>query len=134
MQKGSGIVCTLIIFFFGSVYDLNAQNKSYYNHKHFGTYYEEFNYQKDLMDFIDVKPGDVIADVGADDAHFTLALTLLYDNITLYAEDIDPKRLNRKKFNKQVAYYTKLKGKPLDDNLQYTIGTYTSTNLPENTF
>ncbi len=112
----------------------SAQNKKFYTHKNFGTYYEEFAYQQDLINFLEIKKNDVVADVGTDDGTIMLALSLLYDNITFYAEDTDPKRLNHKHFDKSINYFTKLRDTPQTNQFHLTIGTYKTTNLPANTF
>lgn len=117
-----------------SGFTISSQNKSYYTHKHFGTYYEEFSNQKDLVSFLEVNKHDVIADIGSDDGYFMTALSLLYDSVTFYAEDINPKRLNQKKINKSIKYYTKIKGLPQTNQFHFSIGTYTSTNLPNGIF
>ena len=113
---------------------LSSQNKSYYTHKNFGTYYEEFANQQDLIDFLEIKNKDVVADIGTDNGFIMTALSLLYDSVTFYAEDTDPKRLNQKHFDKSVNYFTKLRSKPQTNQFRFSIGTYTSTNLPNNTF
>lgn len=113
---------------------ISAQNKDYYTHKNFGTYYEEFANQQDLINFLEIKNKDVVADIGTDDGSIMAALSLLYDSVTFYAEDTDPKRLNQKHFDKSVKYFTKLRGKPQTNQFHFSIGTYTSTNLPNNTF
>ena len=113
---------------------ISSQNKSYYTHKNFGTYYEEFANQQDLIDFLEIKSKDAIADIGTDNGFIMTALSLLYDSVTFYAEDTDPKRLNQKHFDKSVNYFTKLRDKPQTNQFHFSIGTYTSTNLPNNTF
>ena len=80
--------------------NLLAQNNPNYTHKRFGTYFEVFENQNDLMKFLDISNGDKIADVGSGDTEFAQAITLLYDSITLYTEDIPSKYFNEKKFNK----------------------------------
>lgn len=113
---------------------LLSQSKYKYNHKEFGTYFEVFEYKQDLMNFLDIKSGDVIADIGSGDAKYAFSLSLLYDNIKLYAEDIDTKELNQKNFDKYVKHFYKLKGTTQTNEFHFSIGTYTSTNLPDNTF
>jgi len=111
-----------------------SQNPAYYNHKNFGTYFEEFHEEKDLIDFLQVKKGDVIADIGAGDGFFTSALTLLYDSVTIYVEDISPKTLKEKRLKKYAARFAKLKGGVQTNTFHVRIGTFSSTNLPDKAF
>ena len=113
---------------------ITTQNKNYYTHKNFGTYYEEFANQNDLINFLEIKKNDVIADIGTDDGAIMTALSLLYDSVTFYAEDTDPKRLNQKHFDKSINYFTKLRGTSQTNQFHFVIGTYKTTNLPNNKF
>lgn len=112
---------------------LQAQD-NIYNHKNFWTYYEAFPNKYDLINFLDVKKGDVIAEVGAGNANSTIALSLLFDSVTLYAEDINKKILNKKKFNKKINYFKDFRNTPETNTFNFVIGTFTSTNLPNKTF
>jgi ubiquinone/menaquinone biosynthesis C-methylase UbiE len=111
-----------------------SQNCGYYTNKNFGSYYQEFASQPDLMRFMDIQRGDVIADVGSSDGEYSLALASLYDDVTVYVEDVDPKDLNQKKLDSYKASFEKKKGRPETNQFHLTIGTYTCTNLPDNAF
>ena len=111
-----------------------AQTNPNYTFKNFGTYYQEFPTPQDLIRFMDFKSGDIIGDVGADDGMITCALSLLYDSLTFYAEDTDPKQINQKHLNKYVSRFTKLRNTPQTNQFHFVTGTYKCTNLPDQTF
>jgi ubiquinone/menaquinone biosynthesis C-methylase UbiE len=112
---------------------LNAQSP-HYSFKNFGTYFEEFQQEEDLKHFLDIRKGNVIADVGAGDGYFTVALSLLYDSVTFFVEDISKRQLKKRKIKKYLNHFTKLKGGPQTNTYNITLGTYTSTNLPGKSF
>ncbi|MCW3077401.1 MAG: Methyltransferase type 11 [Bacteroidetes bacterium] len=109
-----------------------SQNNSYYTHKNFGIYFEEFQEQNDLLNFVDVKKGDVVADIGAGNGYYTAALSLLFDSVTFYAEDISSKKLRENRFAKHVNHFARLKGSTPTNTFHVSIGNYTATNLPAN--
>jgi ubiquinone/menaquinone biosynthesis C-methylase UbiE len=125
---------SLFCLFVAGAYMGAAQNSSFYTHKNFGTYFEEFPYQQELVHFLDFQKGDVVADIGADDTEFTLSLTLLVDNISIWAEDVDAKNMNQKNFNKNVRRVNKSRLTPQTNDMHFVVGTYTGTNLPDSAF
>lgn len=122
-----------ILFLFISLWVI-SQNNPYYSHKYFGTYYEEFQEQKDLLDFVEIKKGNVIADIGAGNGYYTAAFSLLFDSVTFYAEDISSKTLREKRFKKYVSRFARLKGSAPTNTFHVSIGNYTATNLPTGIF
>ncbi|MFL5754382.1 MAG: methyltransferase domain-containing protein [Bacteroidia bacterium] len=124
----------LLTFCSAFFFSATAQRTNLYTSKNFFNLYDEFEYKRDLLRFLDIKKGDVIADVGAGEGHNDAALSLLYDSVTFYIEDINPKVLNQKKLNKQVKKYTKKKVSLQTNTFRFVIGTYTSTNLPDGFF
>ena len=122
----------------GSVYFTSfSQNKTpkvLYNSKEFHTLYDFFENKSDLIKFFDIKPGEVIADVGAAEGYHEGALSLLYDSLTFYIEDIDPKDVNQKEIDKTVKHYNKLRSTPQTCKFNWVLGTYKTTNLPDGIF
>ena len=91
---------------------------------------------KPLIDFMELKPGDTFADVGASSGYYTVMMATLMENTTFYIQDIDTTCLNNREFNKVIDYYSRQSHKELRkvNSLHYVIGNRGKTNLPENTF
>ncbi len=105
-----------------------------YNSKEFHTLYDFFENKEDLIKFFDIKNGETIADVGAAEGYHEGALSLLYDSITFYIEDVDPKDVNQKEIDKTVKHYNKLRSTPQTCKFNWVLGTYKTTNLPDGIF
>ena len=93
-----------------------------------------FEYKKNFIAFFDIKNGDAIAELGAGDGSCSGAISLLYDSLNIYLEDIDTKSLNEKALAKIKNKYTRLRVSPQTNTFNFVIGTYTTTNLPDATF
>ena len=89
-----------------------------------------------ILTYMELKPGDVFADVGASSGYFTVMMSTLVDSVTYYVQDIDTVCLNKRELNKVIDYYSKLEEKPLSATRSYimTIGSQNRTQLPDNTF
>ncbi len=87
-------------------------------------------------DFLGLKPGMVFADIGASSGYYDAAMAMFLDSVTFYLNDIDHHCLNDKNLNKVINYYSKLKGRPLQETNTFhiVIGTPTQTKLPDNAF
>jgi len=81
-----------------------------------------------------LKKGEVVAEVGAASGWIMGALSVSLDSVTFYIEDIDTNYLNNYQFEKVVEHFTKLRTTPQTNKFRFVIGTYTTTNLPDNTF
>lgn len=125
----------IIILLCASLLSLNAQesNDKNYNRKDFEILYDLFQNKNDLIKFLDIKPGEVIADVGGDDGHHMGSLSLIYDDLTFYIEDVDPK-LNAGDIEKMAKKFSKKRATPQTCKFNWVAGTYTSTNLPDGIF
>src|SRR6202008_1936826 len=126
----------LLFFSLVSLHSVSQGKKTqdFYNPKEFHTLYDFFEYPGDLIKFFDIKPGEVIADIGSGEGYHEGALALLYDSLTFYLEEVDPKKLNYKELNKNIKHYTKVKGSPLTCRFNWVMGTYKTTNLPDGIF
>src|ERR1700752_104387 len=93
-----------------------------------------FETKEQLRDFMEIKNGDVVAEVGAGYGTNIGVLSLLYDSITFYAEDIDKKWLNERKLRKTISYYEKRRKTKQTNTFHCIIGTCSNTNLPDGIF
>ncbi len=85
-----------------------------------------------ILQFMDVKPGMVFADIGASSGAFSVMMATLMDNSKIYIQDIDTTVLRSDNLNKIISYYSKQSRKNLTSkNSFYTIiGNSLHSNLP----
>jgi tetratricopeptide (TPR) repeat protein len=93
-----------------------------------------FETKDQLKDFIDLKKGDIITEIGAGDGINIGVMSMVYDSVTFVAQDIDTKVLNDKTYNKIIKKYAKYRQTPQTNKFEKVIGTMTSTNLTDNKF
>jgi len=93
-----------------------------------------FDSREDVAAFFELRPGDVIADIGAGSGKHEAALSLLADSLQFYAEDIDATVLTRKAAETSMRSYARLRGKPQTCTVKVCIGTEKETNLPDAIF
>lgn len=88
-----------------------------------------------IIEFMGVKPGMVVADVGAGSGALTVIMATQLDSCSVYIQDIDHEILQQKNVDKMIAYYSKLEGN-LNDRNQFHIvyGSTTQSNLPDDSF
>lgn len=86
-----------------------------------------------ILDFMDVKPGMAVADVGAGSGALTVIMATQLDSCTVYIQDIDKKVLEQENVNKMITYYSKRLGYDLGkrNTFHITYGEITRTNLPD---
>ena len=89
-----------------------------------------------VMSYLDLKPGETFADIGAASGTFDAILAYMVDSVHFYIQDIDTSCLNQDEWSKILTYYSGLKQEPLDatNNFDLVIGEGNTTNLPKNTF
>lgn len=83
----------------------------------------------DLMHFDN---GDVIADIGAGNGYLEGMLSLSFDSLTFYIQDIDSSICNQPEVDKVFNFYKNLKAKPFYNKFIAVTGTDSTTNLPDN--
>jgi len=86
------------------------------------------------VDTIDFKKGQVIADIGAGNGYLEAMLSMFYDSLTFYIQDIDPVVCNQVAIDKVLDFYQEVNGKPFTNRFIVVNGTDTETNLPYKTF
>ena len=88
-----------------------------------------------IIDYMEFKPGDAFADVGASSGYFTVMMATLLTNTSFYIQDIDTACLNTDQLAKVIDYYARQSKKPLRsiNSFHLIIGDATQTNLPEST-
>lgn len=86
-----------------------------------------------ILDFMDVKPGMAVADVGAGSGALTVIMGTQLDSCTVYIQDIDRKILEQENVNKMIAYYSKKLGYDLGkrNTFHITHGALGHSNLPD---
>ena len=91
---------------------------------------------KKQSDYLNLQPGTVFADIGASSGYHDGAMAVFLDSVTFYLNDIDHHCLNKKNLTKVLRYYSKLKGRSIEEtnDFHYVIGTPKRTNLPLATF
>ncbi|MGB0430120.1 MAG: class I SAM-dependent methyltransferase [Bacteroidia bacterium] len=77
-------------------------------------------------------PGEKIADIGCGSGWFEAYLMLAYDSLEIYAEDIDRRQIRN--IDVVVNAYTEKRKSHQTNTIQYVLGNYQSTNLPQNYF
>ncbi len=85
-----------------------------------------------IIDYLDLKPGQSFADVGASGGGLTIMMSSLMTNNAVYVQDIDTRCLNEKQVATLVTYYSKQSKRDLQKINSYhtVIGTVHHTNLP----
>lgn len=86
------------------------------------------------LEVLQLKPGEVVADIGGSNGYRMAMFSVLYDSLVLYVEDIDTQCLNEREFAAVRAFYEKLNQGPLSSKFHLVVGTETATLLPPATF
>ena len=102
--------------------------------KKLNSFYELYESKKGFLDFTGIKKGDVIAEIGAAQGMNLGIMSVLFDSVTFYAQDINAKTLSEKNLDNTVKYYSSQRSSKQTNIFKRIIGTITATNLPENTF
>jgi len=86
------------------------------------------------IDTIKFKIGETVADVGAGNGYIEAMLSVFYDSLTFYIQDIDTVVCNHKAIDNVVSYYQGVNNKPFTNKFIIVKGEDNKTNLPDNTF
>ena len=86
------------------------------------------------VDVIKFKKGEVIADIGAGNGYIEAMLSIFYDSLTFYIQDIDTAVCNQRTIDEVVEFYEEVRGEPFTNTFIVVNGTDTETNLPDSTF
>lgn len=86
-----------------------------------------------IIEFLEVKPGMAVADVGAGSGALTVIMATQLDSCLVYIQDIDRELLQQKNVDKMIAYYSKQLGYPLGERNHFHLvyGSTTQSNLPD---
>lgn len=97
---------------------------------------EDIQIFKTVNEFLELKPGDVFADVGASSGYYTAAMAVFIDSVDVYIQDIDGNCLNPKNMKRVLRYYSRFAEKSLEDKNRFhvVIGNEKVTNLPVGSF
>lgn len=80
---------------------------------------------------LDLKPGEVVADVGGSNGYRMAMFAVLYDSLTFYIQDIDSLCLNQREWSAVRQYHEGLKGRSLGCDFHLVLGDAHSSHLPE---
>jgi SAM-dependent methyltransferase len=84
------------------------------------------------FDTINFKNGQIIADIGAGNGYLEGMLSLFFDSLIFYIQDIDTSICNQPAVNNVADFYKNLKKGPFNNKFIAVNGTDSSTNLPDN--
>jgi SAM-dependent methyltransferase len=86
------------------------------------------------LDTINFKNGEIIADIGAGNGYLEGMLSLFFDSLTFYIQDIDTSICNQSTVSKVADFYNNLTKEPFSNKFIAISGTDSTTNLPDNIF
>ena len=88
------------------------------------------------LDFIQIKDGDTVVDIGAQSGTFLGCISVIVDfkQLNFILVDIDSNCLNKQKVDNMIAHYSKVKGEALKTNFTIVQNTTDSLYLPENSY
>ncbi len=87
-----------------------------------------------ITEFIDLKPKEVIADIGAGTMNLEGVLTVFTDSLSFYCEDISDECTNQLQAKKVLNHYASISNKDISSTIKTVIGTEKNTNLPSQFF
>jgi ubiquinone/menaquinone biosynthesis C-methylase UbiE len=96
-----------------------------------GFFAHMFETKKQLLDFMDLRKGEAVAEIGAAEGYNLGMLSVVTDSITFYAEDIDAKSLKERKYKKEIRRYSRLRKTKQTNQFKLVIGTIHASNLPD---
>jgi hypothetical protein len=103
-----------------------------------GIYYknmEDLRKQKEAeIRFLDLHPGETVASVGAQCAHWEAVIAALSDRVHFYLEDIDSTYFNQRQVGFAWHYYDSLRGAPMTSTYTLVLGNEQATLLPDSSF
>ena len=117
--------------FFGQV---STKKEVPFTHKEFKNLVHYFSSKEEMKEYFSFKSGQIIADIGAGSGSYEGAISLLYDSLNFYVQDIDSIYLNKKTFDKTIKHYSKLRGVAQTNTFSLCIGTASTSNWPDNYF
>jgi SAM-dependent methyltransferase len=86
------------------------------------------------LDTINFVNGQIIADIGAGNGYLEGMLSLFFDSLTFYIQDIDTSICNQSEVNRVADFYKNIKKEPFNNKFIAVNGTDSTTNLPDNIF
>jgi SAM-dependent methyltransferase len=91
-------------------------------------------YKKEYSKY-EIKPNDVVAEIGAANLFLSLSIMCFVDDVTFYVQDIKMRCLTEEIMQKGKEHFTKLRGEgPLKGTIHLVKGEQNLSNLPYNTF
>jgi ubiquinone/menaquinone biosynthesis C-methylase UbiE len=88
-----------------------------------------------ISQIADLRPGDVIADIGTGDGWFAAVLSTFTDHLTMYLEDVDSVVWKQESFDRALSYFSQQADKPpLKSTFYHRIGSQSATGLAHQQF
>ena len=89
---------------------------------------------KKMLDFIDIKKKDYVADVGGAGGWYEAMFSVFTDEVNYFVEDIDTAYSNKGELNKAVRFYSRYRKSKQNNSFQFILGTKRKTYLPDSLF
>jgi SAM-dependent methyltransferase len=87
---------------------------------------------RNCLDTINFANGQIIADIGAGNGYLEGMLSLFFDSLTFFIQDIDTSICSQSAVDKVADFYKNLKKEPFNNKFIAVNGTDSTTNLPDN--
>ncbi|MCY7349996.1 MAG: class I SAM-dependent methyltransferase [Cytophagaceae bacterium] len=89
---------------------------------------------KQLLEFFDFQPGEVVASLGASGGFWEVGFGAAVPGLTFYLVERSPDLLNESELAAAVTFWEKQTGRPVESKFLPVIGTETATCLPSHFF
>ena len=89
---------------------------------------------KKMLDFIDIKKNDYVADVGGASGWYEAMFSVFTEGVNYFVEDIDTAYSNKIELDKAVKFYTKYRKSKQSNSFRFMLGTKRKTYLPDSLF
>lgn len=114
-----------------SIYSIHPSRPFKYGFAYSKEKCEEY---RDVLNRLNIKNGDVVADIGAASGWIDGIFSTMTDSVTFYIQDIDTLFLNQVQLDSVVKHYSSIRTSPQTNKFKLVIGLENKTNLPDSFF